>query len=169
VEGEKMRDIGLWLLVGILVASVAIASFRPSDDSPKVAPNFALENLDGERVTLSSYLGKVVVLDFWATWCKPCVKAFPGLDELVAGYDPEDVVLLVVSLDRVEQRAIDYLVENGYPTDNVLWESMEASREVKALYGVIGIPHTFVIDRQGIIRFSGYPTKLTTEEIDPWL
>ena len=165
-----MRDYTIWILGALIAISIGLAVLvSPEDDGPKAAPDFTLENLDGENVTLSSLLGRVVILDFWATWCKPCVKTFPGLHELVREYETDDVALLVVSLDRVEARARDFLVENGFPTDNVLWGSMEESREVKALYGVIGIPHTFIIDRGGIIRFAGHPARLAGEDIDPWL
>jgi len=164
-----MREAGIWIIIALVAVTVMFAAVGPVDDGPKAAPDFALENLDGELVTFSSFLGRVVVLDFWATWCKPCVKAFPDLHALVSQYEADDVVLLVVSLDRIEERSREYLVENGYPTDNVLWSSMEESRAVKALYGVIGIPHTLIIDRDGIIRFSGHTSRLTQEDIDPWL
>jgi len=165
-----MREYGIWILAALAVISIGMALFiAPLDEGPREAPDFTLENLDGDSVTLSSLLGDVVVLDFWATWCKPCIKTFPSLHELVDSYEAEDVTLLVVSIDRLEWRARDYLVENGFPTDNVLWSSMEESREVKALYGVIGIPHTFIIDREGTIRFSGHPARLTGEDIEPWL
>ena len=165
-----MRDAGMWIIVVLVALGAVWAVMNPtSNDAPRPAPEFSLENLDGERVALSSFGGRVVVLDFWATWCKPCIKAFPGLHDLVGQYASSDVALLVVSLDRIEERARDYLAGNGFPTDNVLWSSMEESRAVKAQYGVIGIPHTFVIDREGIIRFSGHPSKLSNEDIDPWL
>lgn len=165
-----MREYAIWIVVALVAVGVSLSVLSPStDESPKVAPGFALESLDGESIALATFVGRVVVLDFWATWCKPCIKTFPGLHELVGQYAAEDVALLVVSLDRVEKRARDFLVENGYTTDNVLWSSMEESRAVKALYGVIGIPHTFIIDREGIIRFSGHPSRLSTEDIEPWL
>ena len=164
-----MREASIWIVVALVALGVAWAVLNPAgDDSPKPAPEFSLENLEGETVALSSFVGRIVVLDFWATWCKPCIKAFPGLHDLVEQYDSSDVALLVVSLDRIEERARDYLVENGFPTDNVLWSSMEESRVVKGQYGVIGIPHTFVIDREGIIRFSGHPSRLSNEDIDAW-
>jgi thiol-disulfide isomerase/thioredoxin len=165
-----MRDYAIWIIGALIAISIGLAVvISPADDGPKLAPDFTLENLDGESVALASLAGRVVVLDFWATWCKPCVTTFPGLHEFVGEYEADDVALLVVSLDRVEKRARDYLVENGFPTDNVLWSSMEESREVKALYGVVGIPHTFIIDRDGIIRFSGHPARLSGADIEPWL
>ena len=78
------------------------------------------------------------------------------------------VVLLLVSLDKAAHRAHNYLVENGYSTDNVLWESLDAAREVKNLFGVVGIPRTFIIDREGFIRRTGHPADLTDASLQEW-
>jgi cytochrome c biogenesis protein CcmG, thiol:disulfide interchange protein DsbE len=164
-----MRNIGL--LIGIALAGVVLLTLAFSTDSsePRLAPEFTLNNLDGEAVGLSQYLGSVVIVDFWATWCSPCVKSFPALHELAGRNAERGVVLLVVSLDKTAQRARDYLLEHGYATDNVLWESLDAARDVKELFGVVGIPRTFVIDREGYIRYSGHPTNLTDDELEKWL
>ena len=165
-----MKDIGIWVaiaLVGIAVLSGVLSGGAGS--GPEIAPEFTLPNLDGIDVSLAEYRGSVVILDFWATWCKPCTKTFPELHALQEEYADRDVVLLVVSLDKSAQRARDHLIENGYATDNILWGSLEEARAVKELYGVGGIPRTFLIDRAGYIRYSGYPTRLTREEIEPWL
>jgi thiol-disulfide isomerase/thioredoxin len=125
--------------------------------------------LDGVETTLSAFRGQVVILDFWASWCKPCTRTFPEVDALVERLRDEGVVLLVVSLDKDANTARTYLQENGFSTDHVLYGSLEEAREVKGLYGVVGIPHTFLIDRDGLIRFSGYPNGLTEELIRAWL
>ena len=165
-----MKDAGIWValaLVGLVVVSTVF--FGGVDTAPELAAEFSLRSLDGIDVSLAEYRGSLVILDFWATWCKPCTKTFPELHRLQQDYADRGVVLLVVSLDKSAQRAIDHLGEQGYPTDNVLWGSLEEAREVKALYGVGGIPRTFLIDRAGYIRYSGYPTKLTPEVIERWL
>jgi thiol-disulfide isomerase/thioredoxin len=165
-----VKDIGIWVaiaLVGIAVLSGVLSGGAGS--GPEIAPEFTLPNLDGIDVSLAEYRGSIVILDFWATWCKPCTKTFPELHALQEEYADRDVVLLVVSLDKSAQRARDHLIENGYATDNILWGSLEEARAVKELYGVGGIPRTFLIDRAGYIRYSGYPTRLTREEIEPWL
>ena len=165
-----MKDVGVWIvlaLAGFVVVSVVFLG--GIDTGPELAPEFTLRSLDGVDVSLAEYRGSVVILDFWATWCKPCTRTFPELHALQQDYAERDVVLLVVSLDRSAQRARDHLVENGFATDNVLWGSFEEARAVKALYGVGGIPRTFLIDRAGTIRYSGYPTRLTSEVLDPWL
>lgn len=165
-----MKDIGLWIglaLVGIVIASAVL--FGGFEVEPEPAPEFALRSLDGIDVSLGEHRGSVVILDFWATWCKPCTKSFPELHAVAERYADRGVVLLVVSLDKSEARARDHLIENGFSTDNVLWGSLEEARAVKALYDVVGIPRTFVIDRDGLIRFSGYPTRVTSELIESLL
>lgn len=159
------------ILLGIAVVAVLVGvfAFSPGDDTPVVAPEFSLESLDGDIVSLSSYRGRVVVIDFWATWCKPCLTSFPRLHHLVEQVGEEDVAMLVVSLDKSASRARTYLEENGYATSNVLWESLEASRGAKELFDVVGIPHTFVIDREGLIQYSGHPNRLSREELEGWL
>jgi len=165
-----MKDIGLWIGLA-LVCALAVSALLSGGDgqAPRVAPDFTLQSLDGIDVSLAEYRGSVVILDFWATWCKPCTTTFPQIHALEREFADRGVVLLVVSLDKSAQRARDHLVANGFPTENVLWGSLEAARDVKALYGVIGIPHTLIIDRTGIIRFSGYPTKVDADRITPWL
>ncbi len=164
-----MRNIGL--LVGIAVAGLLLATllFSGGEKVPEMAPDFSLESLDGETVTLSELRGNVVVIDFWATWCSPCLRSFPSLHAVVDRHQDRGVILLLVSLDKTAKRARDYLVENGYPTENVLWESLDAARDVKALFGVVGIPRTFVIDRDGFIQHSGHPGRLSDADLLEWL
>jgi len=165
-----VKDSGIWIVLSLIgLAAAAAVLFGGVDSGPKLAPDFTLRSLDGVEVSLVEYRGSVVILDFWATWCKPCTKSFPELHALQEAYADRGAVLLVVSLDKTEQRAVDHLLEQGYRTDNVLWGSLEASRAVKALYGVGGIPRTFLIDRDGYIRYSGHPTRMTSEELEAWL
>ncbi|MCK5828499.1 TlpA family protein disulfide reductase [Candidatus Bipolaricaulota bacterium] len=163
-----MKNTGILLtaaLAGLLLVTLLLSG---GDQEPELAPDFTLMNLDGDLVTLGDYRGSVVVLDFWATWCSPCTKSFPNLHAVVERNEAEGVVLLLVSLDKTANRARDYLVENGYSTDNVLWESLDAAREVKDLFGVVGIPRTFIIDRDGFIQSSGHPADLTDESLQEW-
>lgn len=164
-----MRNIGL--LVSIAVGGILLATlaFFGGEKAPDMAPDFSLESLNGETVTLSELRGNVVIIDFWATWCSPCLKSLPSLHAVVDRHQDRGVVLLLVSLDRTGKRAWDYLVENGYSTDTALWESLDAAREVKDLFGVVGIPRTFIIDRDGFIQYSGYPSKLTDADLLEWL
>ena len=163
-----MKSAGILItaaLAGLLIVTLLLTG---GDREPEMAPDFTLMNLDGDFITLSDLRGNIVVIDFWATWCSPCLKSFPNLHEVVERNKDQGVVLLLVSLDKTAKRARDYLVENGYATDNVLWESLEASREVKGLFGVVGIPRTFIIDREGFIQHTGHPGELSDADLQEW-
>jgi len=164
-----VKDIGSWLLLGVGLLAIAAGLFGFGGKDPEIAPGFSLVSLDGEVVSLSDYRGQIVLLDFWASWCKPCRTTFPAVHALAERFADRGVTLLVVSLDASEEASRQYLTDEGYPTANVLWGSLDEARAVRNLYGVVGIPHTFVIDRDGLIRFDGYPRNLNAETIEPWL
>ena len=135
----------------------------------EAAPGFTLKDFNGKSVSLSDYRGKVVIIDFWASWCAPCRSSMPGLKGLQKAYQDQGVVMIGVSLDRTEAAAANYLKDNGYDDVIGLWESASASQNVARLYGVSGIPHTLVLDRNGIIRFVGHPLRLTRAVIESLL
>jgi len=124
------------------------------------APDFSLRSLRGETISLSDYRGRFVILDFWASWCVPCRLSMPSLVAL-AGELGDKVVLLGVSLDRSEADATSYVAARGYEELVAVYGSQTAAQGVADMYGVLGIPRTFVIDRDGIVRFAGHPTSLT--------
>ena len=132
---------------------------RPSANS---APSFTLRDLNGKQVSLSDFKGKVVVLDFWATWCPPCVIEIPHFIELYEQYKDRGFAMVGISLDRqgvsvVKSFARKYQI--NYPI------LMTDGRVDRAYGGITGIPTTFVIDSAGNIRqkYVGYRDKAVFE------
>lgn len=113
------------------------------------APTFVLDDLDGNKVDLSAVIGssKVVVLNFWATWCGPCRIEMPTLEQIHQKYKERGVALLAItgeSSDIVES----FIREHGYTMPVLL----DASDAVGKAYGVEALPTTFVIDSDGKVR-----------------
>ena len=149
-------------------ATTSTSERTPSTDSVPVgievgdrAPNFTLPDLNGKPVSLSDFRGHVVILDFWASWCPPCRASMPTLEKYYEEYKSKGLVLIGVSLDRSAEEARSFLEANGYHGLIALWGSVSASQGVAREYGIYGIPHTFVLDPNGIIRFSDHPLHLT--------
>ncbi|UCF10778.1 MAG: TlpA family protein disulfide reductase [Candidatus Bipolaricaulota bacterium] len=129
------------------------------------APGFALETIDGEPVALADYRGKVVILDFWASWCTPCRRSMPHVEDLAEQFATHGAVLLGICLDRSRAAAVSYLEHADHPLMIALWGSYARATRVARSYGVIGIPRTFVIDRDGIVRFAGHPLQLRADDV----
>jgi peroxiredoxin len=112
----------------------------------KKAPDFELENLQGNTVKLSDFRGKKVILNFWATWCPPCKEEMPDMEEFYkkAG---EDVIILAVNIDP-QYNVSKFIKEVGI-TFPVLLDKKDT---VNNMYQVITIPTTYFIDEKGIIR-----------------
>jgi thiol-disulfide isomerase/thioredoxin len=115
----------------------------------KKAPSLGTKLLDGTPFDLAEYEGKVVVLDFWATWCGPCVRALPELIENMSGFSNEEAVLVAVNQGE-GKKVITQFLKNKKLTD--LSVAMDKNQKIGKDYQVQGIPKTVVIDQEGVIR-----------------
>lgn len=118
---------------------------RPGD----MAPDFERVPLKGGApVALQDYRGKVVVVDFWASWCGPCRKSMPFLSDLYKQHKPRGFEVLAVNLDSRVDEALRFL--RDYP---VQYPVLHDNGRLPELYGLVGMPTSFYIDRQGRVRF----------------
>jgi thiol-disulfide isomerase/thioredoxin len=139
------------LIVFAGAVAIALASGRwPAAAASNIAPDVALQSDDGAVVHLSDYKGKVLLVDFWASWCAPCKTSFPALDALYREYQPRGFEVLAVNLDE-ERRAADRFLSEHAHRMTVLFDPKGIS---PGAFGVKGMPTSYVIDRAGAIRFT---------------
>jgi peroxiredoxin len=115
-----------------------------------LAPDFELERVAGGTLTLSSLRGKTVILDFWDTWCPPCRKALPDLQELSEKYADDLVVVGLAMAQEGEDKVRSFVRERGLTFEMVLFDQDPAL--IQAFGGIQSIPTTFLIDPEGVIR-----------------
>lgn len=144
------------LVTAIVVVAVAIIfsivlrqkeRFKPVLEG-SVAPDFTLPDLKGRMVSLSDYKGKVIFLNFWATWCKPCREEMPSMEVIYNNLNGQNFEILAVSLDKDAGVAERFTRELGL-TFPILHDKRG---RIKELYKTTGVPETFIIDQDGIIR-----------------
>lgn len=140
-EGAKKGD--------SLVGELAAGQEEPHELLGQPAPTFKLDLLDGGQLDLAALKGqKVVILDFWATWCGPCVRALPILTEVAEAYKDKGVVLFGVNQAEKEETIRAFLKKRNLK----LTVALDRDGEVGRLYGVEGIPQTVLIDKRGIVQ-----------------
>ena len=134
------------------------APLQPAADR-KPAADFTLKNASNETVKLQDYRGKVVLLDFWATWCTGCKQEIPWFSEFQARYGPQGFAVVGVSLDEGGWKVLKpFLIEHKIPYQMVLGDESTAKG-----YGIESMPDTFLIDQQGLIA-AAYISGLVNRE-----
>jgi cytochrome c biogenesis protein CcmG/thiol:disulfide interchange protein DsbE len=142
----------------VVVALSSLGSGWVAAAPPTLAPNVTLQSADGSSVELSTYRGKVLLIDFWASWCLPCKTSFPALDSLYQEYQPRGLEVLAVNLDERRGDAAAFLGVHPHRL-TVLFDPKGAS---PVAFGVKGMPSSFLIDKAGTIRFThmGYSSNV---------
>ena len=120
----------------------------PAPEEGRLAPDFTLSDLKGNRLRLSDLRGKVVFVNFWTTWCPPCRAEMPEIEAVYQEYKDKDVVFLGVDILEPENVVRQFVQEGGYNWTFVI----DTTGEVTATYRIPAIPTSFFIDREGIIR-----------------
>jgi peroxiredoxin len=141
----------LWTVGSRLPSGVgAPLSSSPSPREGFFAPDFTLDTLQGEQVKLSGLRGKVIVVNFWTTWCPPCRAETPALERSYEAYKDSDVVILGVNLtDQDSLKEVESFVHEFGLTYPIL---LDRDGAVGLLYQLSGLPTTLFINREGIIR-----------------
>jgi len=111
------------------------------------APDFTVQDAD-RTVALNQFRGQIVVLNFWATWCEPCVEEMPSLVEMQRRMKAKGVTVVAVSIDENESAYRSFLKQHGVDLLTV----RDPGQKTPALYGTRGWPETFIIDRNGVMR-----------------
>ena len=140
----------IWTVVSRIQPESAQASPGSAAKEGFTAPDFNLELLDGGTVTLSELKGKVVLVNFWTSWCPPCRKEMPAIESVYRGYKDLGLVVIGVNLTAQDskQDAASFAQEVGVTFSIAL----DLDNSVGNLYRVTALPTSFFIDRKGVIR-----------------
>lgn len=137
----------------LCMGTVSPAASAPDQTLPEysqqTAPEFTLDDIDGQTHRLSDYRGKVVILSFWATWCPPCRYEMPSMERLRKLVEGEDIEILAVNVGESEDAIFIFTAD--YPVEFSLL--MDRDGAVIQDYPVIGLPTTYVIGPEGRIRY----------------
>jgi len=146
------KRIVIWLIVATCLVGLYVMSRRAtpkprSAASGNLAPDFTVIDLDGHKLTLSDFKGKVVLLNFWATWCAPCRSEIPHFVEMQNKYGPQGFQVIGISMDDDAKPVREFYQEYklNYPV------AVGDDKLAERYGGVLGLPINFIIDREGRI------------------
>lgn len=156
MQKSQKKWIQYIIMLLILVAIGFILYVSVAKDGEKVvkvgdkAPLFELKNLEGEKVALSDYKGKGVILNFWGTWCNPCKEEMPDLNRMNKIYHSKGVEVLTVHVKDSPQQVKQFFSE--LPEEVELMVALDGSGDVMRAYNANDLPNTYIIDKNGIIK-----------------
>ncbi|MBN1147391.1 MAG: TlpA family protein disulfide reductase [Anaerolineales bacterium] len=159
--GRILAWAGLAALLGLLFLGLQRAQQGPVQVGQR-APDFTLTTFDGQQFSLSGLQGKVVVLNFWASWCKPCEQEAADLEAAWRYYQPGgEVVFLGVAWTDTEKKSLAYLANFGITYPN----GADLGTRISQAYRTTGVPETYIIDRQGTLAYVKLSPFLSLQEI----
>ena len=148
---------GIWIVIFLWIAFTVPSAYGLDKralsplgfqelSGDKEAPDFTLLSLDGKKVSLQDYRGKIVFLHFWATWCKPCIEEFPTIDRMYKEYKDKGLVVLAISIDKGDKGVVKSFVDKMGVRFPIL---LTSDGNIKRSYWTWGTPTSFLIDRNG--------------------
>lgn len=146
------------LLASLPFTGGAVEKIKPVENyklkllsNPKPAPDFILLDMDGESHSLKHYRGKVVLINFWASWCSPCLREMPSLQKLYEDLGTTSFVVLAINQWEDDERAFEFMGQlNPAPTFPILFDK---DSKISDRYGVQGLPSSYIVDKQGRIVY----------------
>ena len=140
----RMRK--LLFMFGLFLLSGAAQSAEQASEEQPLAPEFTLQSLAGGELSLSDFRGKLVLLNFWATWCMPCRQEMPSMEQLWQKYQNQGLVILAVSTDEGGPKRVQNFVKKlklSFPV------ALDPDSKVSDVYQVSGLPVSYLVDREG--------------------
>ncbi len=123
-------------------------SSEAADLVGSVAPDFSTVNIHGDKVTLSQYRGKVVILNFWATWCPPCREEMPSMEALHKAFADKGLVMLAVNVEENGKDAVTSFLQKSPYSFPIL---LDEDARIQNTYKVFRFPESFIIDKNGVV------------------
>lgn len=152
----------LGMVTMIVVFAVQLGRQNQTRPIPgQTAPNFEMVDFDGNSISLESWRGQIVVVNFWGSWCAPCRDEAPDLQAIHEDFEDEGVVMFGVNWLDVERRALDFIDEFSITFRN----APDVEEIVSETYNIQGAPETFIVDRDGVVVFV-YPGPVNYDRLE---
>ena len=135
-------------LIRTVLFGLALAVTASAAEPGTQAPGFSAKTFEGKQISLADYRGKIVFVDFWASWCSPCRESLPLYDKLAADFGGDDFIVIAVNLDETAADAKKFMAE--HPVKYTVVQDPDG--DIPKVFGVSGMPSSYLIDRDGTIR-----------------